>query len=214
MNGHQDRTARIRQMREAGDSVEEIASTLDISMELVQRIARKFETEEVLSSRSQRFLANVRNANDPDRKWKASYVIQALRLKTITQNALIRHFEWADTPRVSLRELMDLAIPEKDHPKQGYLITRLLDMRCIRVEGFLSVVSRLTNSDLGEKCNEEWRKRLARLRRCSRVVGAQQTWSQPFDAPSWLAQPEPSKTDPRKEASPPRNGTDSRWKHS
>jgi hypothetical protein len=187
MNGHQDRTARIRQMREAGDSVEEIASTLDISMELVQRIARKFETEEVLSSRSQRFLANVRNANDPDRKWKVSSVIQALRLKTITQNALIHYFKWANTPGVSLRELMDLAIPEKDHPKQGYLITPLLDMCCIRVEGFLSVVRRLTESDLGEKCNEEWRKRLARLRRCSRVVGAQQTWSQPFDAPSGLA---------------------------
>jgi hypothetical protein len=63
MNGHQDRTARIRQMRETGDSVEEIASTLDTSMGLVQQIARRFETEEVLSSRSKRFLAHIRNAD-------------------------------------------------------------------------------------------------------------------------------------------------------
>ena len=199
-------------MRETGDSVEEIASTLDTSMGLVQQIARRFETEEVLSRRSKRFLANIRNADDPDRKWKVSYVIQALRLKTITQNALIRHFEWADTPGVSLRELMDLAIPEKDHPKLGYLITGLLDVRCIQMEGFLSVVSRLTEADLGEKCNEEWRKRLARLRRCSRVVGVLRTWSLPFDAPSWLVWPEPSKPDASKEASPLRSGTDSLWR--
>jgi len=143
-----DRKNRVRQLWEAGDSIREIASVLDLPIDSARMIIRKFETEALLSARSGRFLENIRKADDPDKKWKVSYVIQALRLKTITQNALIHHFEWAEIPEISLRELLDLAIPERNHPKPGCFITPLLDFRCVGVEGFWSVVSRLTESDL------------------------------------------------------------------
>ena len=177
-------------MRDLGDSMQEIALALDLSMDLVRRISRTFETETVLADRSRQYLENIRKADDPNKKWKVNYVIQALRPKNITANALIHHFEWSGVPAVTLRELMDLAIPQKNHPKAGYLITPLLDVRCVGVEGFWSVVHCLTESDLGEKCNEEWRKRLARLRQSSRIVGAQRTWSKPCRLPSWLSRPE------------------------
>jgi hypothetical protein len=185
-------------MREAGNSIHEIASTLDMSRELVQGIARMFETEEVLSARSRRFLENIRQADDPDKKWRASYLMQALRLKTITQNALI-HFRWAGTPQISLRELMDLAISEKGHPKPGFLITPLLGCRCVGEEGFWFVVSRLTEADLGGRCNQEWDKRLARLRQCSRIVGGLGSRSKPCKPPSWLSRPKTGPTSPQLE---------------
>jgi hypothetical protein len=82
---------------------------------------------------------------------------------------------------------MDLVIADEDHAKQGYLITPLLDMRCVGVKGFWSAVRRLTEADLGQRSNEEWRKKLTRLRQSSRIVGVRQTWSKPCEHPSWLS---------------------------
>ncbi len=186
---YQERNSRIRPMWEAGESIREIAEVLDLWEETVEGIVRKFETEEALSLRSCRLLENVRKADDLDKKWKASYVIQALRLKTITQNALINHFEREEVPEVSLRGLMDLAISEEKHSKPGYVITHLLNICCIGLEGFWSVVRGLTESDLGERCNGEWSRRMARLRRSSRISGVHQTWSKPCEPPFWLTGP-------------------------
>ena len=82
MNGHQCLIDRVHQMREAGDSIDQIVLTLDISWEMVdvvRRIARKFETEAVLSARSSRFMEEIRKANDLDQEWKAGVLMQALR---------------------------------------------------------------------------------------------------------------------------------------
>lgn len=188
MLGHQDLANRIRQMREAGDSVDEIASALDASWEFIRSIIRKFETAEVLSARSNRFLENIRKADDLEKKWKVGYLAQGIRPKVITQNAIIHHFKWAKIAEISLRELMDVTISEQVHPKAGYLITPVLDFRCIGVEGFWSLVSRLTESDLGERCNEEWRKRLTRLNKASRIVGGgRYSWSKPAGPPPRLS---------------------------
>jgi len=72
MTGHQDRDHRVRQMWEAGDSFRDIASALDLAWDLVRTIIRKFETEAVLSNRSNRFLENIRKADESDKKWKVS----------------------------------------------------------------------------------------------------------------------------------------------
>jgi hypothetical protein len=186
MNGHPETIILIRQMREAGDSIDEIASDLAISLENVGRIARKFETEEILSVRSSRFLGEIRKADDLDKKWKVSYLVQAVRPLVITQTAIIRHFEWGKATEISLRQLMDLAIPEQEHPRPGYLLTPLLRVRCVGVEGFWSLIGRLTQADLGETCNREWRKRLPRLQRSLRIAGAESHGSKPSEMPTWV----------------------------
>ena len=195
MDHHFERYDRIRQMREAGESFDDIFSALEISWqmgEVVRRMVRKFETEAVLSARSSRFLEEIRNADDLDKKWKVSFAVQALRPKIITQNSIIRYFK----PEVSLRELMDLTISPENHSKPGFLITPILDLRCVGVEGFWSMVSRFTQSDLGERCNEEWRKRLERLKVASRIVGGgQYSWSKPAEPPSWVFNLQPTKTE-------------------
>lgn len=81
---------------------------------------------------------------------------------------------------------MDLVIPLTSHPKPGYLYAPMLNFRCAGVKGFWSVVSRLTESDLGESCNQEWRKRLARLSGCTRIVGGHGSLSKPCELPPGL----------------------------
>ena len=205
MNVDPDLANRIRQMREAGLSIDEVISTLGISWEMsevVRRIARKFETEAVLLARRNRFMEEIRNADDLDKEWRVSYLMQGLQPKVITQNAVIRHFEGRE---ISLRQLMDLTISEQQHPRPGYLVTPLLNVRCVGIEGFWSLVRRLAESDLGQRCNREWSKRLARLRQCSRIVGGQGSWSKPCEPPDWLLK-EPKATTP---AAPIQTGTNS-----
>jgi hypothetical protein len=189
LNDHPNFANRIRQMREDGLSLDEVISTLGVSWErseVVRRIVRKFETETVLLARSNRFMEEIRNADDLDKKWKVSCLMQGLRPKVITQNAVIRHFEWPDRKEISLRQLMDLTISEQQHPRPGYLVTPLLEVRCVGLEGFWSLVRRLAESDLGERCNLEWSRRLLRLMQCSRIVGGQGSWSKPCEPPDWL----------------------------
>jgi len=198
MNDHQELANRLRQMREVGLSIDEVISTLGISWEMsevVWRIVRKFETEAVLLARSNRFMEEIRSADDLGREWRVSYLMQALRPKVITQNAVIRHFEGKDRKEIGLRQLMDLTISEQHHPRPGYLVTPLLHVRCVGIEGFWSLVRRLAESDLGQRCNREWRKRLALLMQCSRIVGGPGSWSKPCELPDWLLK-EPRATTP------------------
>jgi transposase len=155
-NQNQPRIDQILRMRKEGASVDEIAEALGLWPDRVHTIARKFEPEGVVAARSRRFLERVRKANDPDKKWIAKHLIQALQLKTMTETALIRHYTWNQVEEISLRELMDAAVSDQEHPKPGYRITPLLAFRCVGVEGFWSLVRNLTQSDLGEKCNAAW----------------------------------------------------------
>jgi hypothetical protein len=179
-------TARIWEMRETGDSIDQVTAALDIPWEMwdvVRRIVRKLETEAVLSARSSRFMAEIRNADDLDKEWKAGMLMLALRPKVMTQNAVIRHYEGKITAGISLRELMDLTIPTVAPAKPGFQLAPLLAVRCVGLEGFWSMVNRLTESDLGEWCNSEWRERLTRLGQCTRIYGGRGWWSKPCVPP-------------------------------
>ena len=120
MNDRSDLTSRICQTREDGVSMHEAILTLGNSWdqwEIARRIVGKFETEGVLLARRNRFMAEIRNADDLDKKWRVSYLMQALSPRPITQTAITRYFEWSDCKEISLRQLMDLTIPERTHPK-------------------------------------------------------------------------------------------------
>ena len=186
MINHQETRRQIREMREAGDSLDEIETTLGLSWEIVRPIVRRFEKKEILAARSQRFLAAVREADDLSRKWKPGYLVQAVRPLVMTQNAIVSHYGWEGAPRITLLDLMELAISDKPHPKPGFLLTPLLHLRCVGVEGFWSMVGRLTQADLGESCNREWSRRLARLKDCARIAGRETYWSKPCQMPTWV----------------------------
>lgn len=198
MNNHSDIASRIRQMREDGASIDEVITCVGNSWnewQIARRIVHKFETEAVLLARSNRFMEEMRNADDLDKVWSVSRLIQGLRPKVITQTALIHHFEWSNCKEISFRQLMDLTISERAHPRPGYLITPILRVRCVGIDGFWSVVRRLAESDLGARCNLEWRKRLVRLMQSTRIVDGQGGWSKPCELPDWLLK-DPTATAP------------------
>jgi len=186
MIGHAETPIRIRQMREEGVTIDGIASTLGVSRNVVRMVARNFETEEILSARSSRFLNNMRKVDDPEQKWKVSYLVHAIRPLVITQNAIIHHFARSKTTEISLLELMELAISDKQHLKPGFLLSPILRVQCVGLEGFWSLVGRLTQADLGERGNREWRRRLTRLQASSRVAGWEMYSSKPSEMPTWV----------------------------
>lgn len=182
------RNTRIRQMGEAGTSQKEIALAFGMSAKAVRLVFRQMEADEAAIRKSRTILQEFRRADDLDKKWKVGDVLDALLLMTTTRTALKWWFEGGRIVETSLREFMELVISEKRHAKPGYLIAPLLDMRCIGVKGFWSAVRRLTESDLGQRCNQEWRKRIARLSQASRIVGDQRySWSKPCEPPVWLS---------------------------
>ena len=84
----------------------------------------------------------------------------------MTRKALAQFWEWENKAEMSLRDLMDLTIVDDVDSKPGHLVTRLLDLRCVGVIGFWTVVDRLTATDLGLECNVEWNRRLVKLEGC------------------------------------------------
>jgi hypothetical protein len=182
------RDTRIRQMGEAGASQKEIALAFGMSAKAVRLVFRKMEADEAAFRKSRTILQEFRRADDLDKKWKVADVLDALLLMTTTRTALKLWFEGDRIEETSLREFMDLVISEKRHAKPGYSIAPLLDMRCVGVKGFWSAVRQLTESDLGQRCNQEWRRRIARLGQVSRIVGDQRyAWSKPCEPPVWLS---------------------------
>jgi len=184
---HEERDARIRQMQEDGASKKEISLAVGISREALDLVLNKFETERVAKERSAQLLQDIRWEDDLDRKWKIEELMGALLLPIRARTALGYGSEWKKVTELSLRELMDLVISDEPHPKPGFLLTPLVDFRNVRLKTFWETVRRLTELDLGDRCNQEWRRRLERLRQASRLHGGQRySWSKPCDHPDWL----------------------------
>jgi len=181
----QDRDARIRQMQVNGASKKEIALAVSISNQALHLVLKKFEAERVAKERSAQLLQEIRWEDDPDRKWKVEQLTDALLLPIRARTSL--GYRWKKVTELSLRDLMELVISDNPHPKPGFLLTPLVDFRNVRLKTFWETVERLTELDLGERCNQEWRRRLERLRQASRLHGGQRySWSKPCQHPDWL----------------------------
>jgi hypothetical protein len=60
------------------------------------------------------------------------------------------------------------------HPVEGldFIVPPLLRVRGIGNRGFWSVANGLTDIDMGSRCNDEWQKRLVKVKQESRISGA------------------------------------------
>ncbi|MBN1857745.1 hypothetical protein JW848_00905 [Candidatus Bipolaricaulota bacterium] len=174
------RNEQIVQMSQAGETHAEIARQFKLSRSSIDIIVRRSEEERQLAERSDRILEEVHRADDLDKKWPSVDLIDALRLTATTRNALLKHLRSVGTEEISLRGLMDQVISGLDDKRPSYLVTPLLDLRCIGKIGFFSVVDQLSNLSLGKNCDKEWKKKILILRRCSRLVGTRPgSWSEP-----------------------------------
>jgi len=164
------RNEQIVQMSQTGETHAEIARQFNLSRLSIDIIVRRSEEERQLAEKNARILEEIRRTDDLDKKWPSVDLIDALRLIAMTRRALLKHFKRVGTEEISLRELMDQAISGLDEKRPGYLLTPLLDLKCVGKIGFFSVVNQLSNLSLGKNCDKEWKKRIVILRRCSRLI--------------------------------------------
>lgn len=144
-------------MRAQGVARQEIARLFRITPARVAMIE-----QEAASERAQ---VERRAADDLDKTWPVVDLVDALHLLTVARARLLAHFEQQHKTELSLRELMELVISEHGDAVEAFARTPLLRIRGIGKYGFYSVAAELTETDLGPRCNAEWQRRLAVLRR-------------------------------------------------
>ena len=159
-----ERNRQILQMRREGVRRGEVARKFRVSESRIDQIERRDALDGAMAERRGRLQAELRAADDAERMWPVHDIVDAVGLTVVAKRSLLDHFAGTGKTAISLCELMDMCLDVLDE-KTGFSRPTLLRVCGIGKKGFGSVVSGLTNVDLGARCNEEWRKRLATLSR-------------------------------------------------
>lgn len=172
MRNLRKRNLEIFQMSRAGAGHRTIARRFKRSRSSIDVIVRRLQEDEQLAKRNTKLLESIRRADDLDRRWPITDLFAALRLLAYTRTGLLRHFEECGTDTVSLRTLMNAAMPEPNSPDARSGLTPLLKIRGVGKKGFWSVVNQITALNLGKRSNKEWEQKLAKLKLSWRITGA------------------------------------------
>lgn len=150
------RNLKILERSRRGDSRKTLAQRFALSRCSIDAILHRFEAEQRLSDRSNRLLEAIRQADDLDRLWPVEDLIDAIRPLPMTRSYLKKHFAEQRISDLSLRALMEMAIPMAPGPEPAPALRRLLlEVYGVGKKGFWSVVNRLTSLDLGAQFKRE-----------------------------------------------------------
>jgi len=120
------------------------------------------------------------NTDDMSRQWPKLDLLLYLEFPTLARNNLC-DFYWKNQNTITLTEIFELVISSKEDPRPGYLISKMLDVRCIGKKAFLTVVNSMTEVDFGKKCTLIWQQKYAKFIDASRVKGNRKyCWSVPI----------------------------------
>jgi hypothetical protein len=167
----QERNRQIVQMRKEGVPRREVALKFGLSRERIAQLEKRDQTDKSMAERRAKLREAIRSADDPEKTWAINDLADAIGLIVVTKKRLLDHFAGTGKVQVSVRELMDMCL---DGPtERGELTTPpLLEVCGIGRKGFWSVANGLTNTDLGNRCNEEWRgNRLPKVRQNWQIIG-------------------------------------------
>ena len=168
MNPTPERNRQILNLRKEGFSQREVAEKFRLSKSRIYLLERSQRAELAAAEQRAAILKEMRAADDPERLWPVHDVADALGVGRVVRKSLLNHLASAGRDRLSLRELMEMCLNAPD-PRLKISWPPLLRIRCIGRKGFWSVVNALTNANLGDRCNEEWRIRLDQVKReCER----------------------------------------------
>lgn len=79
----QQRNQQVLQLLQEGVSRRELARKFNLSVSRIAFIRKEFEDEEALKARRVRVREELRNTDDPDKKWAVADLIDALDLKAV-----------------------------------------------------------------------------------------------------------------------------------
>jgi hypothetical protein len=98
--------------------------------------------------------------------WSVQDLMGAVATARQARIWLLKHFARNGQTQISLRELMDMCLPPTRYSEYPIEPRCLLRIVGIGKKCFWSVVDGLTNTDLGNRCNEEWQTRFVRVKQC------------------------------------------------
>jgi len=167
----QERNRQILQMRRQGISRGEVALQSKLSRARIAQLEKRDARDKAMAARRADLRAEMHSADDADGLWPVNDVIDAIGLVAVTKARLLDHFTEEGRDQISLRALMDMCL-EGAADKWGFRSPPLLKVYGIGRKGFWSVVNGLTNLDMGNQCNEEWRTKLVKVKQRWGITGA------------------------------------------
>ena len=166
MNDCRERNQKIFQLALEGVSHTKIARAFRLSPSRIWLAVRAIKKQNALAEIRRNLVEEIRRVDDLDKPWEVKDLVDALRALTPARNALLRHFASLNKEQISLREMMDLAIPETLDSDGWYALLILLTF--IGPKGYQSIVDGLSEIDWNERCRHEWEKKRAWLEGCLR----------------------------------------------
>ena len=159
----QKRNLEIVRMRKEGVPPKEVARRFRLSRSRIQQIERRAADDESLAERRATLWVQMRAADDPEKMWPVHDLMDASITTRLAKIQLLKHFARTGQTEISLRALMDMCLQPPRNPDASGL-PPLLRIVGIGRRCFWSVADGLTNTDLGNRCNEEWQNRLVRVK--------------------------------------------------
>ena len=164
------RNRQILQMRKEGGRCVDVARRFNLSPCKIWLIEKRDAADRLLEERRGRLGEILRLDDALEKLMPVEDLVDAIGVMVVAKKRLMTHFMAVGKKEISLRELMDMCL---DMPVQGrdFMMPPLLMVRGVGRKGFWSVVNGLTKLELGERCSEEWRKRLEMVKRNWSVIG-------------------------------------------
>ena len=165
------RNRKILEMRKEGVSKKEVARRFGLSPSRIYLIEKRDAADRSMCERRAKLREEIRAADDLEKLWPVKDLLDAVGQGVVTKKSMIYHFRAVGKQEISLRELMDMCL---DAPVEGldFMMSPLYRVRGIGKKGFWSVVNGSTGMDLGRQCNQEWQRRLVKVKQEHRITGA------------------------------------------
>lgn len=158
-----ERNQQILQMRRNGVSQKEVARKFKLSPVRIYLIEKQ-DADRSLLERRAKVREEIQAIDDPDRMWPVSDLVNALCLIVVTRKRLMDHFTQVGQQQMSLRGLMDMCSVTSGGGL-SFVMPPVFEVYGIGKKGYWSLVNALTFADLGRRCEDEWQKRLAQIKK-------------------------------------------------
>lgn len=167
MHSSPNRNSLILQQRRRGVSRRDVAREFGLSVSRIGAIEKEAASAKSSSARCARVREKLHRADDLDKAWPVTELVEALGLPVIFRVRLLSYFEEGSKEQLSLRELFNLVVSStSDVTREVSNVT--LPVWGIGKIGLCSVLFAMARLNMGRHCNVEWRSHFARF------------------APSWL----------------------------
>jgi len=165
-----ERNRQILQMRKEGVRCVDVARRFNLSPCRIWLLEKRDAVDRLLEERRSRLREMLRLDDALEKLMPVEDLVDAIGVMVVAKKRLMTHFVAMGKKEISLRELMDMCL---DVPVEGldFMMPPLMLVRGVGKIGLWLVVNGLTKLDLGERCNEEWRKRLEVAKQSWRVIG-------------------------------------------